>query len=92
MSDRETYGKYVDSEKSCFLDTEKKEVIDMLYHYKYAFSLRKEMVTNPNIEVEIDVIDKSPFFTKHVKEDKAILTAWLIIPLLYLFTSQEQRK
>ena len=34
----------------------------MLYGYKEAFSLRDEIGTCPNIEVEIDVTDKSPFF------------------------------
>ena len=33
----------------------------MLYKYKDAFSLKDEIATCPNIEVEIDVTDKSPF-------------------------------
>ena len=37
------------------------KVMDMLYKYKEAFSLRDEIGTCPNIEVEIDVTDKSPF-------------------------------
>ena len=48
----------------------------MLYKYKEAFSLRYEIGTCPNIEVEIDVTDKSPFFIRlyHVKEeDKALI-------------------
>ena len=40
---------------------EKKEVMGMLYKYKEAFSLRDEIEKCPNIEVEIDVMDKSPF-------------------------------
>ena len=38
---------------------------------KEAFSLRDEIGTCPNIEVEIDVTDKSPFFIRpyHVKEE-----------------------
>ena len=40
---------------------EKKEVMDMLYKYREAFSLRDEMGTCPSIEVEIEVTDKSPF-------------------------------
>ena len=46
------------------------------YKYKDAFSLRDQIGTCPNIEVEIDVMDKSPFFirTYHVKEeDKALI-------------------
>ena len=52
-------------------DTEKKEVMDMLYKYKDTFSLRDEIGTCPNIEVEIDVSNKSPFFVRpyHVKEE-----------------------
>ena len=43
----------------------------MLYKYKEAVSLRDEIVTCPNIEVEINVTDKSPFFYKpyHVREE-----------------------
>ena len=48
----------------------------MLFKYKEAFSVRDEIGTCPNIEVEIDVTDKSPFFIRpyHVrKEDKAFI-------------------
>ena len=49
--------------------------MDMLYKYKDAFSLRDEIGTCPNIEVEIDVTYKSPFFITpyHSKEDRKIL-------------------
>ena len=52
------------------------KVMDMLYKYKEAFSLREEIGTCLNIEVEIDVTDKSPFFIRpyHVREeDKAFI-------------------
>ena len=44
--------------------------MDMIYKYKEGFSLRDEIGTCPNIEVEIDVTDKSPFLIRpyHVKE------------------------
>ena len=48
----------------------------MLFKYREAFSLRDEIGTWPNIEVEIDVPDKSPFFIRpyHVREeDKAFI-------------------
>ena len=43
----------------------------MPYKHKEAFSLRDEIGTCPNIEAEIDVTDKSPFFIRpyHVKEE-----------------------
>ena len=50
--------------------------MDILLKYKEAFSLRDEIGTCPNTEVEIDVTDKSPFFTRpyHVREeDKAFI-------------------
>ena len=53
-----------------------KEVIEMLYKYKEVFSLRDEIGTCPNIEVEIDATNRSPFFIRpyHVKEeDKALI-------------------
>ena len=48
----------------------------MLYKYKEALSLRYDIGTWPNIEVEIDVMVKSPFFIRsyHVKkEDEALI-------------------
>ena len=48
----------------------------MLYKYREAFSLRDEIGACPNVEVEIDVTDKSPFFIRpyHVREeDKAYI-------------------
>ena len=62
MTDQEILDKYIDFKKSCLTEKEKKEVMEMLYKYKEAFSLRDETGTCPNIEVEIDVMDKSPIF------------------------------
>ena len=75
MIDREILEKYIDLKNSC-LNEEKVKVMDMLFKYKEAFSLRDEIGTCPNIEVEIEVTDKSPFFIRpyHVREeDKAIM-------------------
>ena len=68
--------KYINVDKSCLTRKEKEEVRDLLYKYRDAFILRDEIGMCPNIEVEIDVTDKTPFFIRqfHVKEeDKAIL-------------------
>ena len=48
------------------MEEEKKEVMEMLYKYKKSFSLRDEIGTCPNIEVEIDVTDRSPFLLDHI--------------------------
>ena len=71
MTDREILEKYLDLEKSCLTDKEKEEVTDMLCKYKEAFSLKDEIGTCPNVEVEIDLTDQSPFFIRpyHAKED-----------------------
>ena len=76
MTDREILEKYIDLKNSCLNKDEKVKVMDMLFKYKEAFSLRDEIGTCPNIEVEIEVTDKSPFFIRpyHVREeDKAII-------------------
>ena len=63
-------------DNSCLNIKEKKEVIVMLYRYKEAFSLRDEIGTCPNIEVEINVTDKSLFFIRlyHVREEVKAFT------------------
>ena len=75
MTDKEILDKYINLDNSCLNREEKKGVMDMLYRYKEALSLRDEIGTCPSIEVEIDVTDKSPFFIRlyHVREeDKGI--------------------
>ena len=63
-------------DNTCLTEREKKVVMDMLYKYKGAFSLRDEIGTCPNIKVGIDVMDKSPFFIRlyYVREeDKKVI-------------------
>ena len=68
------------------MEKENKEVMDMLYKYKEAFSLRGEIGTCPSIEVDIDVADRSPFFIRpyHVKEEDKTLIDREMKHLYYL--------
>ena len=76
MTDGKILEKYINLDNTCLTEKEKDEVKDMLYRYKEVFSLRAEIGTCPNIEVGIDVTDKSPFFIRpyHVREeDKKVI-------------------
>ena len=76
MTDIEILDKYINLKDSCLNEQERKQVMEMLYEYKDVFSLRDEIGTCPNIEVNIEVMDNSPFFMwpYHVKEeDRAVL-------------------
>ena len=50
MSDKEMFNKYVDLVNLCLTDDVKTQVMNMLYKYKDAFSLRDKIGTCPNIE------------------------------------------
>ena len=75
MTDREILDKYVNLDNSCLTKIEKEQVRDLLYQYKDTFSLRDEIGLCPNIEIEIDVTDKSPFFIRlfHANEDDKVI-------------------
>ena len=75
MTEREILEKYIDLEMLCLNKEEKVEVMNMLYKYKEAFSLRDEIGTCPNKEVEIEVTDRSPFFIRpyHVREEDKVV-------------------
>ena len=75
MTDREILDRYTNFNNSYLTDKEKIEVWDLLYEYKDAFSFRDEIGTCPNIEVEIDVTDKTPFSIRpyHAKEEDKLL-------------------
>ena len=40
----------------------------MIYEYREAFSLKDEIGTCPNIEIDIDVTDKTLFLLDHKKK------------------------
>ena len=71
MTDREILEKHINLDGSCLTVSEKTQVRDMIYESKEAFSLRDEIGTCPNIEIEIDITDRTPLFIRpyHVKED-----------------------
>ena len=86
MTDREILDKYVNLDKSCLTKAEKDQVRDLLYRYKDAFSLRDEIGLCPNIEIEMDVTDKSPFFIRpfHTNEDNKVILDKEMKQLCYL--------
>ena len=76
MMDREILDKYVNLDNSCLTKIEQMQVRDLLYKYKDVFSLRDEIGLCPNIKIQINVTNKSPFFIRpfHAnEEDKGIL-------------------
>ena len=80
MTDGEILEKYINLDNWCLTESEKGkkkvQLRDMIYKYKEVFSLRDEIGTCPNIEIDIDVTDKMPFFIRpyQVKEeDKRVL-------------------
>ena len=86
MTDREILEKYINLNNSCLHKEEKMKVMDMLFKYREAFSLRDEISTCPNIEVKIDVTDKSPFFIRpyHVREEDKAFTDKEMKQLCYM--------
>ena len=62
MTDREILDKYINLDNSWLTKAEKKEVRELIYEYKDVFSLRDEIGMCPNIKVEIDMTDKTPFY------------------------------
>ena len=76
MSDDEIIEKFVDLTESDMTEEEKFEFIEILKDYRDAFSLRDEIGECPNIRIDIDVIDDSPFFVRPFpisEEDKLIM-------------------
>ena len=76
MTDKEILDKYINLKDSCLTEQERKKVMELLYEYKDVFSLRDEIGTCPNIEVNIEVTDSLPFFIQPYsvkEEDRKVL-------------------
>ena len=72
MTDREILEKYINLDDTCLKEREKKEIREMLYKYKDAFSLRDEIGMCLNIEIGIDVTDKSSFLLDLIMSESKI--------------------
>ena len=71
MTDKEILDKYINLKDSYLTEQERKQVMELLYEYKDIFSLRDKIGTCLNIEVNIEVMDSSPFLIRpySVKEE-----------------------
>ena len=76
LSDKQILDNTVDLSQSYLNAKEKRFVMRLIKHYKKAFSLHDEIGECPNIRLNIDVIDDSPFFVRPfpiAKKDKPIM-------------------
>ena len=64
MTDQEILEKYVDLSDSDLNSVEKKSLYKVLMKYKEAFSLRDEIGLCPNMEIELELTDETPFFIR----------------------------
>ena len=80
MTDEEILDKYVDLSNSDLTLDEKETLMNTIKEHKQAFSLRDEIGQCPNIKIDIDVIDDSPFFVRPFpihEEDKPIMDSYM---------------
>ena len=80
MTDEEILDKYIDLSNSDLTLDEKETLMDTIKEHKQAFSLRDEIGQCPNIKIDIDVIDDSPFFVRPFlihEEDKPIMDNYM---------------
>ena len=64
LSDQEILEKYIDLSDSDFTSAEKRSLYKVLMKYKDAFSLRDEIGLCPNMEIELELNDETPFFIR----------------------------
>ena len=86
MTDEEILDKYIDLSNSDLTSNEKKTLMDIIKEHKQSFSLRDEIGQCPNIKIDIDVIDDSPFFVRPFpihEEAKPIMDKYMakLVPL-----------
>ena len=76
LTDEQILEQTVDLSMSCLTNREKCGLMRMIKRYKRAFSLHDEIGECPNIQLNIDVIDDSPFFVRPfpiAEKDKPIM-------------------
>ena len=79
MSDEKIIEKYIDLSASYLSSQEKDTMMNMVKLHKKVFSLRDEISKCPNIKIDIDVVDDSPFLLGHFLYMKKINPSWIDI-------------
>ena len=80
MSDEQILEKFIDLSDSDLDPSEKDTLMKLVKQYKEAFSLRDEIGKCPNIKIDIDVVDDSPFFVRPFpihEEDKPLMDRYM---------------
>ena len=80
MTDEEIIDKYIDLSNSDLNPEESSTVMNIIHSHKETFSLRDEIGKCPNIKIDIDVVDDSPFFVRPFpihKEDKPLMNKYM---------------
>ena len=80
MTDEVILDKNIDLSSSDLNTEEKSTLMNLIKLHKEAFSLRDEIGKCPNIKIDIDVIDDSPFFVRPFpihEEDKPIIDKYM---------------
>ena len=80
MTDEEILDKYIDLSSSYLNTEEKSSLMNIVKLHREAFSLRDELGKCPNIKIDIDIIDDSPFFVRPFtihEEDKPIMDKYM---------------
>ena len=80
MTDEEILDKYIDLSNSDLTLDEKGTLMNIIKKHKQAFSLKDKIGQCPNIKIDIDVIDDSPFFVQPFlihEEDKPIMDRYM---------------
>ena len=80
MMDEEILDKYIDLTNFDLTPDEKGTLMKLIKDHKQAFSLRDEIGKCPDIKIDIDVIDDSPFFVRPFpihEEDKPVMDKYM---------------
>ena len=81
MIDEEILDRYIDLSNSDLKPQESNDLMNIIKSQKEAFSLRDEIGKCPNIKIDIDVVDDSPFFVRifpiHEEDKPLLINIWL---------------
>ena len=86
MSDEQILAEYIDLTESSLTCKEQGQLRKIILDHKQAFSLRDEIGECPNIKIDIDILDESPFFVRPfpISEDDKPIMDWQMERLVSL--------
>ena len=92
MTDKEILESIIDYSEACITERQKQALYKTQLKHREVFSLRDEIGLSPNMEVKLELKEKTPFYIRPfpIKEEQKIIVDWEVRKKLFTWDFEKR--